>query len=125
MTTYLATSGLTLFAHGFRFTYHAVTRMAQRNLTEADVFFVLRYGQRWHRDGVVFYFLGKCDLPASASCHAQRLEGATVIVEPQAQVIITVYRNRKALRRIKRKHKQTREQAQWPQAAASPTSPRR
>lgn len=102
------TFGLTISGQRFNLTYHATTRLAQRNLTTTDVAYVLRYGQRLHRDGVVFYFLGKRDLPAAASFGARRLEGTTVVVDPQTLTIITVYRNRKALRRIKRKHKRTR-----------------
>ncbi len=112
-------TGQSLGGRRFQFTYHAVTRMAQRNLSRADVLFTIHNGQRCHRDGVVFYFLGQRDLPEDAPSNSRRLEGTTVVMDPQTLTIITVYRNRKALRQIKRKHKQTRDKPYSPQGGMS------
>ena len=87
----------------YGFTNHAMTRMAQRNLSELDVLYVLCHGQQLHRGGVIFFFLGQRDLPKDAPRWSQRLIGTTVLVDPWTRTIITIYRNRKALRHIKRK----------------------
>lgn len=87
-------------------TNHAQTRMAQRNLTLDEVYFVLEHGQRIHRAGAVFYFLGKRDIPKElrSSQEHMRLEGSVVVTSRHLPQIITVYRNRSnGLRRIKRK----------------------
>ena len=93
------------------FSAHALLRMAQRNLSPADVEYVLRHGRRYRRAGVVHYFLGKKDIPKDDARDdaIARLEGTTVLVSPMgkggAVEIITAYRNRSALRRIRRKAK--------------------
>lgn len=87
----------------YEFTHHALIRMAQRNLSKSDVIFAIKHGLSLHRDGIVFFFLGQRDLPKDAPYWSYRLEGTTVLLDPWTLTIITVYRNRRALRRIKRK----------------------
>ena len=82
---------------------HATLRMAQRNLDTGDIALVLRFGRAEHRTGVTFYFLGKRDVPDQLARSMKRLIGTTVIV--QDEEITTVYRNRRALSKIKRKLK--------------------
>lgn len=87
-------------------TNHAQTRMAQRNLTLEDVYFVLENGQRIHRAGAIFFFLGKRNIPEKLRSDQEhvRLEGSVVVTSRRLPRIITVYRNRSnGLRRIKRK----------------------
>lgn len=119
MNTDIGFSGRTTTEGSYVFTGHALTRMAQRNLTEADVVFAMRHGQRCHRDGIVFFFLGKRDLPKDAPSWSQRLEGTTVLLDPWALTIITVYRNRKALRHIKPRAKYNIQKARAPRGGAS------
>ncbi len=68
--------------------------------------YVLAYGRMIQRTGVMFFFLGRRDIPACDRCAswAARLEGTIVIVAPDGAVI-TVYRNRGGLRPIARKMK--------------------
>lgn len=87
----------------YEFTHHALVRMAQRNLSRSDVLYAIKNGVSLHRDGLLFYFLGQRDLPKGAPHWSHRLEGTTVLLDPWTLTIITVYRNRKALRKIKRK----------------------
>jgi hypothetical protein len=81
-----------------RHTHHAVHRRAQRNLTERDVQFVLEHGRRIRCGGVLHVFLGKRDIPDDQETRRQfeRLEGTTL-------VLITTYRNRRALKQIRSK----------------------
>ena len=86
-----------------RISAHCWRRMAQRNLTLSDVQFALRYGRRIHRAHADFFFVGWSSLPAGSECELSRLIGTTVVVEENA--IVTAYRNRRALAKIKRKPK--------------------
>ncbi len=84
---------------------HAQLRMAQRNVSWADVDFVLDHGAKIYRRGVIFYFLRRCDIPNNLWQKYGRLEGTTIVFNGQTQEIITVYRShrQRGLRRVKRK----------------------
>ena len=75
------------------FTAHASLRLAQRNLRQADVSYVLTYGSRLRRTGVTFVYLRRHDIPR---IHLQtrwaKLEG-TVVILSQDGDLITVYRS--------------------------------
>ncbi len=88
-----------------RATYHAQLRATQRNISPADLAYVLKHGRRIRNTGAIFCFLGRRDLPACdcANQHAVRLIGTTAVIE--GGNMITVYRNRNGLRTIKRKLK--------------------
>ncbi len=86
----------------YEFTVHAQLRMAQWNLRESDILCVIRYGQKYHRHGILFHFMGKKDIPQNAAKDLARLEGTTVLTA-DSRTIITVYRNRNALKVIKGK----------------------
>ncbi|HEX8137543.1 MAG TPA: DUF4258 domain-containing protein [Pyrinomonadaceae bacterium] len=87
----------------YRISSHAARRMAQRNLSVGDVALILRFGRKEHRTGVKFFFLGDRDLPPGQEREMERLVGTTVVAADAC--ILTVYRNEKALARIKRKLK--------------------
>ncbi|MCL6512034.1 MAG: DUF4258 domain-containing protein [Anaerolineae bacterium] len=90
----------------YTLTEHARRRMSQRNVSLADVLFVLQHGQVEYRAGVALYFMGKRRIPAGAA-HAERLEGIAVMCK--GSCVITVYRNRKrALKDHRRKTKYNR-----------------
>lgn len=83
------------------FTPHSTQRMSQRNVTAADLDFVCRYGREYHAAGATFFFLGERDIPAAFRHSAEGLIGVTVVFIGER--LATVYRNREAVRRIKRK----------------------
>jgi hypothetical protein len=86
--------------------HHAALRAARRNLVSDEVEYVLTYGREVHRTGITFYFLGRSDIPPAdrRTSWATRLEGTVVLLANDGQVI-TVYRHRRALRKIQRKQK--------------------
>lgn len=88
------------------FSNHFHLRCAQRNVDPGLVAFVKRHGRKVHRTGITFYFLGRRDIPRSLRRNDRyaRLEGATLLVGPDGEVI-TAYRNREALKAIRRKAK--------------------
>jgi len=77
--------------------------MAQRNLSVGDVALVLRLGRRECRTGAEFFFLGERDVPQGQERALKRLVGTTVVAV--GECILTVYRNKSALSKIKRKLK--------------------
>jgi hypothetical protein len=83
---------------------HAAQRMAQRNLDVGDVALVLQFGRREHCAGAKFFFLGERDLPSGYERKLARLVGSVVVVIKE-KIIATVYRNREAISKIKRKPK--------------------
>ncbi len=86
--------------------------MAQRNLSRHDLRFVLQFGQRLRRGGVIFVFLRGRDIPDHklVSKHFDRLEGTTVVLSREnPDCIITTYRDRQnGFRRIRRKNQRRR-----------------
>jgi|GEM_PF-921481 hypothetical protein len=106
-----------------RFSYHARRRAARRNVVPDAIDYVLAYGRFLQRTGVTFYFLGRRDLPPADRCAswASRLIGTVVLVSRSGEVI-TVYRNRGALRAIRRKLKyrlDTADMEEWMRARAA------
>jgi hypothetical protein len=87
-------------------TRHSLERCAQRNVDPGSLAFIKRYGQKLHRTGIVFYFLGRRDIPEHQRIDDRyaKLEGATVL-EALDGGTITVYRNRNGLKNIKKKRK--------------------
>lgn len=80
-------------------TAHAKKRMWKRSLSVPEILAVIRYGQRHFTGGCQFIFLGKRDAPDNF----KYLEGTTVVLEDGK--ITTVYKNKDALKTIKRKVK--------------------
>lgn len=94
-----------MMQEGIELSNHAVTRMAQRNLSTEDVEYVIQFGCRVRSGGALHYFLRHNDIPAGDRKQAQRLEGTTVLMDRSGQCIITVYRNRRGLKVLRQKVK--------------------
>ena len=86
---------------------HARLRAAQSNLCDRDLELVCRYGVLEHRTGVQFYFLRRRDVQRFPKVEPRliRLHGVVVIMSVEDEMIITIYRNRRALKDIRRKSK--------------------
>ncbi|MBI3957297.1 MAG: DUF4258 domain-containing protein [Chloroflexi bacterium] len=84
---------------------HALTRMAQRNLSAEDVEYVIQFGYLVRSGGALHYFLRYDDIPKVDRKRVQRLEGTTVLMDRSGQFIITVYRNRRGLKVLRQKVK--------------------
>ncbi|MEO8284965.1 MAG: hypothetical protein ABI670_00820 [Chloroflexota bacterium] len=86
---------------------HARHRGAQSNLSDRDIDLVRRYGVLEHRTGVRFYFVGKREVEryCCVEPRLRKLHDIVLIVSSDDTCVITVYRNRKALKDIRRKSK--------------------
>jgi hypothetical protein len=106
---------------GCRLTAHALRRAAQRNLSVADIHYVLAHGALHYAAGAAIVYLRKADIPRPDRQEFGRLEGTAVVLTPDRTLIITVWRNRRrGARHIRRKHGQwwsMPEQAELPAAA--------
>jgi hypothetical protein len=86
-------------------TAHCFKRMAQRNITVSDALETIRHGRRVHRAHADFYvFLNRC-VPEGREREFERLKGIVVVVgrNNERSSITTAYRNRNAIRRLKKK----------------------
>jgi hypothetical protein len=86
---------------------HARRRGAQSNLSDRDLELVRRYGVLEHRTGVRFYFVGRREVERYREVEPRlaKLHDIVMIVSSDDLVVITVYRNRNALKDIRRKSK--------------------
>jgi|HigsolmetaAR201D_1030396.scaffolds.fasta_scaffold42774_2 hypothetical protein len=93
-----------------RSSQHAILRQAQRNLSSSDITFILENGRRIRSGGVLHVFLGRKDIPYNESRNLERLEGTVLVMDDSYTdpVLITVYRNRRALKSIRSKQKYLR-----------------
>ena len=88
------------------YTEHAIKRMAQRNVSEDQIAFILQYGYAVHRAGAVLVSLRDKDIPKTLRADDQfaRLAGTTVVLSRDEPLILTVWRNRdKGLQHIRQK----------------------
>ena len=99
-----------------RSTSHAQSRQARRNLSDQDVRFVFEHGRRMRCAGALHVFLGRRDIPADKEIHSRfaHLEGTMLVMDDtQGEVVlITAYRNRRGLRRLRGKAKYDRSDSQ-------------
>ena len=85
---------------------HAVERSQKRRISEQEIDLVMEYGYQIYQGGALFIFLRAKDLPIHIRHKfPKNLEGTTIVMDPQSNTILTLYRNKNALRDIKRKTK--------------------
>lgn len=85
---------------------HTHRRMAQRNISASEIEYILDYGEYLNKAGAMFFYLRECDIPEEdqAIDRVQALIGTAVVICPETQDVLTVWRNRdKGWRRIERK----------------------
>ncbi|MBE2225108.1 MAG: DUF4258 domain-containing protein [Anaerolineae bacterium] len=78
------------------YTHHARQRMAQRNVSEAQISFILEHGEEIHCAGARLVHLRRKDIPEhirKVDTFA-RLEGVAVVLSNTDPIILTVWRNR-------------------------------
>lgn len=81
---------------------HAAKRAEQRRISPAAIEAALNYGTVTYRTGAVFSTLLKKDVKKSKKPGLKKYIGTTVLSSNEENVIITVYRNPKAISQIKK-----------------------
>ena len=86
---------------------HANDRSIDRNLSQEDIDFIVKYGHREKRAGVIFRQLRRKDIPDDKQIQRQyeRLIGATVVLCKCNDRIITMYRDERAFKKDQQKKK--------------------
>jgi hypothetical protein len=88
---------------------HAARRLAQRNLSTADVGYVASHGRAHYAAHALFIHLGLRDIPQEdlRVDRIRRLEGTVLVLDPtDGRVLATAYRNRRSgSKNIRRKCK--------------------
>lgn len=90
------------------YTNHAQRRMAQRNIQDDEIRFIIEHGKPIHKAGVIFFQMWQKRLSrrAKPNDHLSHLAGATVVAccnEAGEYLIITVYRDPRAFKRDRTK----------------------
>ncbi len=89
-----------------KFTTHAQKRIQMRRVNEKLIGLALKYGVKIYNGGAKFVFVRKKDIPDDVDPEiAEKIEGLVLIMNPIDDTIITVYKNRNALKDIKKKVK--------------------
>ncbi len=89
------------------FTQHARQRMNERGFTRADILLALALGKKVYADKSLYVFLGKRHLSEFGNL-AEKLEGLTLVIDPKSRALLTVYRNRRWLEKIRYKQRRFR-----------------
>ena len=86
-------------------TQHAQKRCAQRGICPDHLGYAVRYGKCLHRQGYLFFILRNKDIPSKIEPHARgRIKNLVVVTRSATpDVVVTAYRNARALKHIKRK----------------------
>lgn len=89
---------------------HALTRLCQRNFTIDDVHFIINHGNKMHNAGVAFYQMRDDCIPNNlpGNHHHRRLAGSTVVTCHCGHFVITMYKNKEAFRKDRKKSKLVR-----------------
>jgi hypothetical protein len=90
------------------FTHHALQRMNERGFRRTDIFLALAIGKKIYAEGTLFVFLGKRHLAEFGNL-TERLEGLTLVIEPNTNTLLTVFRNRQWLEKIHYKQRRFRQ----------------
>lgn len=91
----------------YQFSLHACVRSNQRSISYGDCMKAILYGRKFHATGVVFHFIGQKELnDCIMLCgDKEHLNGLVVITDCLNHDIITVYKNKNALKEIHKKSK--------------------
>ncbi len=100
-TTRKKTAPTEVFSPNMGCTEHRALRQQERNLTDWQIEFALRWGTRLHRCGAIVCHVRRKDLPAwLKERHARQLEGVTAVIADSG--LITAYRKRGGFHDLKR-----------------------
>lgn len=83
---------------------HAYQRAAQRNVSEEEIYLIVRYGHRVRKAGAIFCQFRRNSVE-SLDARLEALIGTTVMLCKCGSSVITLYRNERAFKRDRRKPK--------------------
>jgi hypothetical protein len=90
------------------FSLHAIERSLQRGITEKMIRAAIEFGRKIFADKSLYYFIGKRDLKKVQEelgvRNPEKYEGVTLVVDPESNQVLTCYRNKRWLKKIRYKH---------------------
>ncbi|MGH9908873.1 MAG: DUF4258 domain-containing protein [Pyrinomonadaceae bacterium] len=86
-----------------RITAHAFRRLAQRNISLSDLLKAIEIGRTIYRSHARYFFVGARDLPPDRARELDHLIGVTVVTT--GNHVLTAFRNKKAIAKIRRRAK--------------------
>jgi len=89
----------------YRHSAHSQVRAAQRGISERKLAIALAHGEALHRQGLIFYILGRHNIPEELEREASQLENTIVLVDDNTGMVLTCYRNSNPFKYIRRKGK--------------------
>jgi len=89
----------------FKHTQHSFLRAAQRGINLKKIKASLQYGESIYKQGLIYFILGKSNIPDSLIKEEDKLKNTVVIVSGNSNEVITCYRSANPYRNIKHKSK--------------------
>ncbi len=90
-------------------TIHALKRAYERGISSEMILDTVKHGELTRKQGLKYYVMLRKSLPNNLDPqYAERVTNTTVIVS-KSDTIITVYKNKKSFKAIKRKSKHLRQ----------------
>ena len=87
------------------FTYHSIRRSSQRGINEDDIKQITRYGRVIRKQGLRFFYMTGSELRFMPLGAQDKLKNLVIVMAGSEDVVITAYKNKDAIRNIKRKSK--------------------
>jgi len=87
-----------------KITAHSIARMCQRRIPDWQIELALRFGKRIYARGSLYYFVGRRQvdkMEKQGYRGVEKLEGLTLVLDPHDKVLLTVFKNRRFLDRIR------------------------
>ena len=88
-----------------RQTYHSSLRTAQRGIRNSWIAAVVREGRVIHKQGYMFFYMTDRELCYHKPDMQDKLRNLVVVVAGDSNRVVTCYKNRNGVKRIKRKSK--------------------
>lgn len=86
---------------------HAGQRMGQRNITPAMIAAACAFGERIYARNTLCYFLGKHAVKRLSEVdppkHPERWEGLVLVCDSKTETLLTCFKNKKWLKKIRHK----------------------
>jgi hypothetical protein len=92
-------------SYQFNHTSHSKKRAQQRGVKNHWLSILIAEGEKIYKQGLVFHFMRDCDLRYYSPKIQKKLKNLVVLVDETTKTVITCYKNKDAVRNIKRKNK--------------------
>ena len=84
---------------------HSVTRSSQRGIDSFKIAMALEYGEVFMKQGLIYYVLGKNNIPENYSTLKNQLKNIVVVCSSRTDDVVTCYRSANPFSWIKHKPK--------------------